>query len=231
MTLRTIEHGDAPALLELWNNVATHDPLTAALLEEKLWGDPDFAPMLAIVDDSLTGFAVAVVRDTGGAKRAYLKLIAVAPHAQRQGLATRLLTEIEQHATTLGAAELRLGEGAPNYLTPGVDARYSAAIAWAEKSGFSKVGETCNQIVDLRELPENLPATLVAITRCTLEHEPSLVELLEAHWSSWKGEVGVALRNTPATVFVALEDTRVIGFAAYDANNLGTGWFGPMGVD
>ncbi|WP_442481901.1 GNAT family N-acetyltransferase [Aeoliella sp. SH292] len=231
MTLRTIEHQDAPAILELWNNVASYDPLTTALLEEKVWGDPDFAPTLAVVDDSLTGFAVAIVRDAGGVRRAYLKLLAVSSRTQRQGLATRLLKEIEQHAASLGATELRLGEGAPNYLTPGVDARYAAAIAWAEKNGFSKVGETCNQVADLRDLPENVPAASLPIVRCDHEHQPSLFALLDNYWPSWKGEVGVALRNTPPTVFVALDNDRVVGFAAYDANNLGTGWFGPMGVD
>jgi mycothiol synthase len=231
MTIRTIGHDDAPAILELWNNVATYDPLTTALLEEKLWGDPDFTPLLALVDDSLAGFAVAVVRETGATKRAYLKLFAVAPSAQRQGLATRLLREIEHQAASLGATELRLGEGAPNYLTPGVDSRYAAAIAWAEKNGFSKVGETCNQVADLREPPEQVTAASLPLVRCTREHEPSLTELLDNYWPSWKGEVGVALRNTPPTVFVALDNDRVVGFAAYDANNLGTGWFGPMGVD
>lgn len=231
MTLRTIDHDDAPAILELWNKVATYDPLTTALLVEKLWGDPDFSPSLAVVDDSLAGFAVAVVRDAGETKRAYLKLLAVAENSQRQALATRLLRVIEQHATSLGACELRLGEGAPNYLTPGVDSRYATAIAWAVTNGFSKVGETCNQVADLRELPEHVPTASLPIVRCTREHEPSLTELLDTYWPSWKGEVGVALRNAPPTVFVALEDDRVVGFAAYDANNLGTGWFGPMGVD
>ena len=45
---------------------------------------------------------------------------------------------------------------------------------------------------------------------------------------AWASEVDVALSNQPRTCFVAVKDTRIIGFACYDATALG--FFGPIGV-
>jgi ribosomal protein S18 acetylase RimI-like enzyme len=44
----------------------------------------------------------------------------------------------------------------------------------------------------------------------------------------WASEVEVALSNQPRTCFVAVKDSKMIGFACYDATALG--FFGPMGV-
>ena len=38
------------------------------------------------------------------------------------------------------------------------------------------------------------------------------------------------MRNIPPSVFVAEREGEIVGFAAYDVNNLGTGFFGPTGV-
>ena len=54
--------------------------------------------------------------------------------------------------------------------------------------------------------------------------------MLEAHWPAWVPELEAALANEPASVYLAERGSGVVGFAAYDANNPGTGWFGPMGV-
>ena len=45
---------------------------------------------------------------------------------------------------------------------------------------------------------------------------------------AWASEVDVALSNQPCTCFVAVKDSRMIGFACYDATALG--FFGPIGV-
>ena len=46
---------------------------------------------------------------------------------------------------------------------------------------------------------------------------------------AWASESDIAISNTPRTFFVAIKDTKVIGFACYDATALG--FFGPIGVD
>ena len=54
--------------------------------------------------------------------------------------------------------------------------------------------------------------------------------IVAAHWPAWRGEVTNALRNDPISLHLALDPEGVLGFAAYDTNNLGMGWFGPMGT-
>jgi GNAT superfamily N-acetyltransferase len=49
-------------------------------------------------------------------------------------------------------------------------------------------------------------------------------------------EVQQAFCNQPISVHIAFREGtphngHVVGFAAYDANNRGTGWFGPMGTE
>jgi GNAT superfamily N-acetyltransferase len=50
------------------------------------------------------------------------------------------------------------------------------------------------------------------------------------HFSAgWASETDVALSNKPCTCFVAVKDSKIIGFACYDATALGC--FGPIGVE
>ncbi len=44
----------------------------------------------------------------------------------------------------------------------------------------------------------------------------------------WASEVDVGLSNQPCTCYVAVKDSKIIGFACYDATALG--FFGPIGV-
>jgi GNAT superfamily N-acetyltransferase len=57
-----------------------------------------------------------------------------------------------------------------------------------------------------------------------------LMDLLRSNWPSWIPEVGAALENSPASLYVAVRGDDVLAFAAFDANNRGAGWFGPMGT-
>ncbi len=52
--------------------------------------------------------------------------------------------------------------------------------------------------------------------------------VLDHFGDGWASEVDVALSNQPRTCYVAVKDTKIIGFACYDATALG--FFGPIGV-
>ena len=232
MEIRPLQRDDGDAVLELWNRAASHDLLTIGLLEEKTWDDDDFDPDLAIVaveGGDILGFAVGVLRPE--ARRGYVKLLAVEPARQREGIGRALVETLETGLTRKGARTIRLLESAPNYLAPGVDTRDAAALAFAAASGYRQVGEARNLSVDLaprsatRAVPDG-----VAVRRATRDDSAPLDAFLDAHWPSWAAEVGIALNNQPPTLHIALRDGRAVGFAAWDANNRGTGWFGPMGT-
>ena len=152
MKLRGLRRDDAAPLLAMWNATARFDPLTPELLEEKTWDDPGFEPGLALVceeDGTVAGFAMGVVRGAKGCARGIAKLAAVAADRRRQGIGSRLLGVLENRLLERGVTAVRVCESAPNYLTPGVDSRYSAAPYFFEQHGYERIGEACNMTVDL----------------------------------------------------------------------------------
>ena len=240
MRLRGLRRDDAAPLLAMWNATARFDPLTPELLEEKTWNDPDFDPGLALVcedEGAITGFAMGVVRESARGPRGIVKLAAVAVECRRQGIGSRLLAALEAAFRERGATAVRVCESAPNYLTPGVDSRYSAAPHFLEKMGYRRIGEACNMSVDLSApvydmagAERRVASHGLVVRRAGPGDRASLSSLLAAHWPSWQAEVDRALCNEPATVFLCERDGETLAFAAWDANNRGTGWFGPMGT-
>lgn len=126
----------------------------------------------------------------------------------------------------------------PNYLTPGLDVRYTMAMLFFLKHGYERFGETYNLTVDLTGQTfetERAEAALagrgVTIRRARPDDQVALTALLEIHWPAWKAEVDKSLLPDPPSLHLAFYDDQVIGFSAYDTNNLNSGWFGPMGTD
>jgi ribosomal protein S18 acetylase RimI-like enzyme len=240
MESRALRRNDSGALLEMWNATARFDPLTPGLLAEKLWGDDAFDPDLALICEEgglLAGFAMGVIRRTRDEVRGMIKLAAVAADRRRRGIGSRMLAELEDALRERGATTVRVGESAPNYLTPGVDARYSAAPHFFSERGYRRIGEACNMTVDLAERDFDTGDTErmagldgILFHRAGDGDYAGLMDLLRSNWPSWIPEVGVALENRPASLYVAVRGNDVLAFAAFDANNRGTGWFGPMGT-
>lgn len=238
VTLKPLTESDGH-LLPLWNQAAEFDPMPADLWEEKVWKDagvPDGGRMLAVRDGEPAGLLVAASRHSGQELRGYVKLLAVSPKFRRQGIGSQLLAHAERSLAELGCQEIRIAESAPNYLTPGVDQRYQAALPFFTSHGYSRIGESVNMTVSLdgnAELEGREPAQPSGgrrLKRATPQDRSAVLELLHEEWPAWEHEVLGALQNSPPTLFLVWEDSRVIGFSAFECNNRGTGWFGPMGV-
>lgn len=240
MNLRPLRREDAGPLLELWNASARYDALTADLLDEKVWADEGFDPDLSLVCEGagrITGFAMGVMRQSVEGPRGIIKLAAVAGQQRRVGIGSLLLHAVEGKLQNRGAETIRVCESPPNYLTPGIDSRYSAAPRFFEKHGYFQVGEACNMAVDLEDTQlatgdkeRALAARGIEIRRATVADSAAVTQLLEEHWPPWRKEVLASLLNTPPSLHLALAVNEVVAFSVYDANNRGTGWFGPMGT-
>ena len=109
----------------------------------------------------------------------------------------------------------------------------TAAVAFAERSGFAPLLETVNlraPLVSNSLLDELAPAGQnVSIERAS-EPEALLAFVESTFGSIWRFEVSRAMEANPATAFVALRDREILGFSAHEANNRGLGTFGPTGV-
>jgi len=239
MNVRPLVRGDAQAVLELWNRAAPYDPMSAQLLAEKIWGDPDFSEDLTRAVDRegrLVALGMGVFR--ASAAMGYVKLLAVDPDWRRRRIGGELLAQMETLLAQRGAEEIRIAESAPNYLVPGVDQRLPQAISFFQRHGYEPFAEAHNLAVDLtaeaydsRPAQQDLLARGIEVRRATSGDRPALATFLATHWPAWRAEVGCAYANDPISLHLAWLDGRLIGFAAYHGNNVGTGWFGPMGTD
>lgn len=240
MTLRPIRRSESEALRALWNRAAAHDPLSVGLFEEKVWADPGFDERVSLAveeERNVTGFAFGVVRDGEESKRGVIKFLAVAPERQREGIGTCLVDALEAAMRNLGATSVRLGESPPNYLAPGLDPRYTRAMLLFQKRGYVRLQEAKHMEVDLVGQTFNTAADEqrlagggIVIRRADKADENRVMAFLDENWPPWKAEVGRTFANVPVSLHLAFEGEAVLGFSAYDANNVGTGWFGPMGT-
>ncbi|MEO0557686.1 MAG: GNAT family N-acetyltransferase, partial [Bacteroidota bacterium] len=230
---------DAPALLDLWNQSAPFDPLTPDLLHEKVWADPHFDAELALVaeaDRQLVGFGMARLWRTPDVLRGTIKLLCVAPDRRREGLGGQILRQLEAGLAARGADVIRIAEAAPNYLTPGIDVRYTPGWLFVQKHDYQQIGEAVNMDVDLSqsfdttEAERQLEANGVSVRRAGESDQETVRAFLQEHWPAWIPEIDGTFAQTPVSLHLAFRAGEMLGFSAYDANNVGTGWFGPMGT-
>lgn len=239
--LAPLERTDTTAVVSLWNRAARFDALTEALVCEKLFEDDGAAPELlikAVSGSQLIGFAAGTLRDREGVMFGFVKMIAVDPKWQRRGIGSALLQSLESTLRAAGAKVVRPGESAPNYLTPGTDVRYTRAVVFFESSGYERVGTAVNMSVDLASqdfrstvAEQDFRANGIEIRRARPGDRANVEQLLNRHWPAWKPEVFTTFANDPISLHIARRGSEVIAFSAHEANNRGTGWFGPMGTE
>ncbi len=216
------------------------DRMTTALLEEKLFADPQADPGLcfsAYHGEVLAGFLFAVRRDIRGEAFGYVKLMAVEKAHRRKGIGTALYLAAEESLVAKGATKIRIYDVPLNYFMPGIDPRYTPALCLAWKMGFTQFGESVNMVADLTsydwstEKEEKiLQSKGIEVRRARKEDKDALFGLLEEEWLLWQNEAGMALKNDPPSAHIALKNGRIKAFSLHNANNKGTGWFGPMGT-
>jgi predicted N-acetyltransferase YhbS len=157
----------------------------------------------------------------------------------QQGAAAHLVEYLEKALIDRGAKRLRFFDAPKNYFFPGIPAMDTALICLAEKMGYTRFADTQNMTVGLEkvdrfateELERSLFAEGIDIKRLeTAEEMESLMQLIDQDFPLWRHEVTNSLNLSPKAVHIALDDTKVIAFSAYEGNNRGTGWFGPMGT-
>ncbi len=246
--LLPIESHDLGEVAVCWEAAAKFDPCNEALLREKILEDDGVFPTLRVAarqHDRIVGICVGAIRETADGRRGFVKLLAVRPEARRQGVGTALLQGVERALISAGAPLIRISESAPNYLSPGIDSQDELTLAFFRHHGYAEIGEACNLRVDLYStgLATAMCAAWQAsrvgsmtVRRATTTDGTAVERFIGKYWPAWLPEVQQTYRNAPVSLHIALREephaaSHVVGFAAYDANNRGTGWFGPMGTD
>ena len=162
MTIAAATLADAPALKDLleaayrgdsarrgWNHEADilDDERTAPGEVEALLADEAVTILTAHEGAALIGCVAVTIK---GAALAYLGMLCVAPDLQSAGLGRRLLDAAEDHARSQGIAAMEMTV---------IDSR-DALIAWYERRGYARTGETRPFPV-----PRDPPVTFVVLEK------------------------------------------------------------------
>lgn len=198
----------------------TEDDLAVTIFDEPR--DPN----VVLGDDD--GFVAAVVRTAGDRRIGYVKILGVTPVARRGGHGRALVLAAEEWARANGAQVMQAGGSAPYYLWPGVDVRFTGAMALFEAAGYRPTGAA----VDL-----SFPASFTAkvpegfVVRRALEdiEADAVVDFCRRHWPHWVPEVERGVEHGACHVVCDASTESVVGFGCHSVNWLGV--LGPIGTD
>jgi len=223
---------------ELLNGCLAYDHFTWTEFQRKTVGDPGYRPDMflgAYEGAALIGAMVGVFRGGPGNARCNLKIYGVLAQHRLQGIGSALLARLQETARQAGASSMEV-PGGFLYFFPGLDPRYTPAVAFLLRRGFERTGETFNMWADLTAHSwdtaaeeERLKAEGIAVRRVREEDREALGQFMLREFSQvWLMETSLAYANEPATCHVALVHDRIEAFAASQV--CGEGWFGPMGT-
>lgn len=235
---RHLEAEDLSGLVPLFERACHYEPVSRAILEEKTFQDPFFDQALtrvAAYETQIVGMVMGVPRPDYKPEKGWLKLMAVLPDFQGLGIGKALLEQMETEFRERGMKNLSLFDTPYNYYTPGLDPRYTRALVFFQDRGFERTGETENLICSLDQNfdtsadEQRLAEQGIVILLAEQSHLPRLNSWLNTIWPAWTYEAAAGQKQN--LLYLAIKDDAVIGFGAGEGNNVGTGWFGPVGVD
>ncbi len=230
---------DHTELASFLNANWAYDQITPAILGEKLEGDPYWMPEATFTcynSGKIIGFIQGVMRYISGKRYGYIKLIAVDKAYHRKGIASALYQKLETIYINHNVDIVRIYDVPLNYFMPGIDPRYTPALCWAMRRGFKRFGDTANLKVDLnqdwdmQEAEQSLLKHNIVVRRAKAEDKQAIQDFIKDEWALWVNEVEMAFKDNRPSIHIALLNGKVKAFSAHNANNKGTGWFGPMGT-
>lgn len=209
--IRTARPDDLPALRALFAraNDAPYD--LAAVAEEKCFGRGVAGEPHVRVYGDMQGASVICGR--------YLRILAVDPGARGRGIGTALLRDAEE----LGASVIAAEPG--NYFTPGVVDTDETTMRFLKNRGYEPKAETHNLDTPTRRLEDS------TTRRPSPAESDRVLSFIEKEFGRiWRFEAGRAFETNTPQILITEDADAITGFAAYDVNNRGLGFFGPTGV-
>ena len=136
-----------------------------------------------------------------------------------------------------GVEQVRLFGTPPYYFRPGIDTRETGLIAGLLDLGWTHEATHFNMTVDLARWVSPSPAAIFdpdpqgyRVRRATPGDRAAFITYMNAAWTpTWRDESLQAYGHDPITLFLALKDEEIVGFAAYEVSQC-LGGFGPTGV-
>jgi GNAT superfamily N-acetyltransferase len=122
---------------------------------------------------------------------------------------------------------------------PVIAPRYTAAGCFAESMGFEHITQldTTNMVVSLNsqdfnteQIESDWRKKDITFKRADYNDQNAVREFMRKYFPVWEAEVKNTFNSLPISIHLALKDEKIVAFSAHNANNFGTGWFGPMGT-
>jgi GNAT superfamily N-acetyltransferase len=231
---------DLDRLFDLASRTMTLERLSRGLLHQKLLFNPypdlyTYHTLIAERGGAAVGMLQHVIRPTEA--KAWLGLFAVSESERRQGIARRLYDTARSVWEQNGVRTVDAMVVPSNYLVAGIDPRYTAALCFLDRLGFTQLRLMANmrakldRSFDTREQEERFRADGIDVRRADAGDLPRLERFFTEHFNiDWLHETLIALSKDPPAVHLALRGDDVIAFSAHSTMNQEWGNFGPIGA-
>lgn len=252
MQIREFSQDLEGAVVALWNQTLTADPVSVERFRKQVLWDDNFDPLLALVaceGTEVVGFLLATKRKFPYMERGlepdkgWVNLMFVRADMQRAQVGSSLLTCAEMRLVSLGVRRCIIAAYSPGYFFRGVDKdAYPSMAPFLEKRGYVAGEESyrmCRDLYGFRLSPETKRASDKARQlgyRVVPYDDARSLELLrfvrDEFGGGWKRNCLMAMRAGTARdrilIVLSPHDT-IVGFCtrAIDDNPMR---FGPIGI-
>jgi len=193
--------------------------------------------LVAVQDSATVGACIGSIAEADGSGEGFIDLLVVDRAQQRRGVGRQLAAEMERQLAARGCQRIGLAAASPNHAWPGVDVHYTAAVCFAEDSGYQREGCEVNMDVDLAgatldtlAAEKRLASEGIEVRRADADDDGPLQESLGSTWQAdWVAEIAEALRGSEAGLHVAARSGRYVGFCCYGVSRVHE--VGPIGTD
>src|SRR5690242_9267564 len=124
MHIRELAEDDLLPLLDLCRRTLPFDEISWPMLRRRVLDEPERNAryqLMAWDGNRLAGALLGGTRVIDQSRVAWVRLVTVDPAYRRQGLASRLLEELESRLRADGLTRLAVANSMPAYFWPGVD--------------------------------------------------------------------------------------------------------------
>ena len=147
--LRTIQPGDISKLRVLFEQTYVYEPVSDSLMREKIFDES--LTLVAANAGQITGFIMGVTRPDYKPEKGWIKLLAVHPKFQGQGIGKLLVGRVEDLFRQRNMKTVSLFDTPYNYYTPGLDPRYTRELVFFQDQGYERTGDAVNMLCSLNQ--------------------------------------------------------------------------------
>ncbi len=238
MRILPLTLNDLHSLSSLLTDSLPFETITYELVFEKTFADAKSGKTLYVGCFDRSTLLGAAVGMAGHDSSAWVRYLAVHPKARNKGIGSLLLKHLERAFKRKGCKTLSIGDCPENYLSPGLDHRYTEGWCFLKKHGYEITHTNLNLKAPLSTTYwSDLPARIqtlsehgIIIRRAKKSDKKQILAFIADNWSYWKTEVVNTLSHVPISTFIAINKDVIIGFSSYQGNNATLPWFGPIGT-